>query len=185
MALRRVGGKSDGGIDLQGWWWVPQLWKPLDPLAVDELSQRRRIRVLAQCKAERKKFSPNYVREMEGVLYRHMATTPTTHASQPSLNDTHLFSYPSIALLVSESAFTKSTLLRAFSSTVPFFLLHLPQQASNDIQHKGDSVALGSAFWNPALSGESGILGGEMEIRWERSLSGGGRPAWQGQGRTN
>ena len=23
MSLRRVGGKADGGIDLQGWWWLP------------------------------------------------------------------------------------------------------------------------------------------------------------------
>src|ERR1700733_5325925 len=58
MSLRRVGGKSDGGIDLLGWWWLP----PTDPSASEVM--RRRIRVIAQCKAEKKKIGPKYVREM-------------------------------------------------------------------------------------------------------------------------
>ncbi|KIJ63758.1 hypothetical protein HYDPIDRAFT_71022, partial [Hydnomerulius pinastri MD-312] len=62
MSLRRVGGKSDGGIDLVGWWWLPFS----DSRYPDGL-HRRRLRIVAQCKAEKKKFSPNYVREMEGV----------------------------------------------------------------------------------------------------------------------
>ncbi|KII91179.1 hypothetical protein PLICRDRAFT_173071 [Plicaturopsis crispa FD-325 SS-3] len=68
MSLRRVGGKSDGGIDLQGWWWLPPLDRPSGERGAD--TGRRRLRVLAQCKAEKKKKGPNYVREMEGVLYR-------------------------------------------------------------------------------------------------------------------
>ena len=25
MSLTRVGGKSDGGVDLLGWWWLPEV----------------------------------------------------------------------------------------------------------------------------------------------------------------
>ena len=32
---------------------------------------RRRIKVIAQCKAEKKKLGPKYVRELEGVLHHY------------------------------------------------------------------------------------------------------------------
>ncbi|KAJ6631175.1 hypothetical protein B0H10DRAFT_1773091 [Mycena sp. CBHHK59/15] len=171
MSLRRVGGKSDGGIDLMGWWWLPP--SDSEPVAGrDALLARRRLRVLAQCKAEKKKASPKYVREMEGVLHRYMSLT------QPAAQ------YPLVALLVSESPFTKSTLLRAQSSPVPFFLLHVPPVpgpgAEEDREEPG---RIGTAVWNPALAGVRGLLGGKMEARWERSMKGGGRPGlwWGGQ----
>ncbi|KAF9220747.1 hypothetical protein BS17DRAFT_738772, partial [Gyrodon lividus] len=94
MSLRRVGGKSDGGIDLVGC-----------ALPDPDGLPRRRLRVLAQCKAEKKKFGPNYVREMEG--------------------DSDAYSYFTVALLLSESPFSQSTLLRAYKSTVPFLLIHV------------------------------------------------------------
>ncbi|KAH7924696.1 hypothetical protein BV22DRAFT_1090396 [Leucogyrophana mollusca] len=170
MSLRRVGGKSDGGIDLQGWWWLPPLSHTRASAATEASPNRRRLRILAQCKAEKKKFSPNYVREMEGVW----------HCQNPTREENTNSSYPSVALLLSESPFTTSTLKRALSSSVPFLLLHLPP-ASVD----GDSAAndpIGSAFCNPALGGQSGLLEGEVEIRWEHALSG-GRPGlwWHGQ----
>lgn len=181
MSLRRVGGKSDGGIDLLGWWWLPTNGSLVsDP-------PRRRFRVLAQCKAEKKKTSPKYVREMEGVLHRYMSlekganiptTTPTTNAVF------HTSQYPLVALLISESPFTKSTILRAQSSPVPFFLLHIPPRLNptdDNSSERDDKV--GSAVWNPALAGIRGLLGGQMETRWERSPEGGGRPGlwWHGQ----
>ncbi|KAF5380172.1 hypothetical protein D9615_006109 [Tricholomella constricta] len=182
MTLRRVGGKSDGGIDLLGWWWLP-------PLNVsDHKAPRRRLRVLAQCKAEKKKTSPKYVREMEGVLHRYISLLPSlsspyeppnaatdqlTHSSfQPS-------QHPLVALLISESPFTKSTVLRAQSSPVPFFLLHLPPvppPTGTFDPHDEAHEWVGTAVWNPALAGTRGLLGGEMEARWERSVNGGGRP---------
>lgn len=54
MDLAQVGGANDGGVDLRGWWRVP--FKP------------RRIRVIAQCKAEAKPLGPRAVRELEGVM---------------------------------------------------------------------------------------------------------------------
>jgi hypothetical protein len=176
MSLRRVGGKSDGGIDLLGWWWLPQT-------DLSSSESRRRIRVIAQCKAERKKTSPKYVREMEGVLHRFVSlpspVDPETH--DPSTSRSHSLQYPLVALLISESPFTKSTVLRAQSSPVPFFLLHIPpvqgpSQSVPDCEQPFDHDHVGTAVWNPALAGVRGLLGGEFETRWERSPSGGGRP---------
>jgi hypothetical protein len=187
MSLRRVGGKSDGGVDLQGWWWLPPTFNsaasaPLQGHLGDELQERRRLRVFAQCKAEKKKFSPNYVREMEGVLHRYIS-----HRKSSLENKEEDTVYPLVALLLSESSFTSSTLLRAQSSPVPFFLLHLPPvDGQAELDSQGDSLSqgsIGAAFWNPALGSHCGILGGQIEGRWEHAIGGGGRPGlwWQGK----
>ncbi|KAJ6447518.1 hypothetical protein C8R45DRAFT_828530 [Mycena sanguinolenta] len=186
MSLRRVGGKSDGGIDLMGWWWLP----PPESVSGDPSNEpglnRRRLRVLAQCKAEKKKASPRYVREMEGVLHRYMAlsNSPVSLGAAASTSQD-----PLVALLVSESPFTKATILRAQSSPVPFFLLHIPpppdssatvndEESDADAREETESK-IGSAVWNPALV--RGLLGGKMEARWERSPIGAGRPGlWWG-----
>ncbi|KAG1738125.1 uncharacterized protein EDB91DRAFT_1139112 [Suillus paluster] len=167
MSLKRVGGKSDGGVDLLGWWWLPLSDSKSSPITLP----RRRIRVLAQCKAEKKKFSPNYVREMEGVWHMHTRASSTTPVSELG----------TVALLLSESKFTIATLTRALGSSVPFLLMHLPPHISS-VPVSSDSCAentlgeVGSAFWNPALGGAHGILRGELDVRWERDLAGGGRP---------
>lgn len=178
MSLQKVGGSSDGGIDLQGWWWLPPSKRRLAPnplpttwTGIDGI-ERRRIRVLGQCKAEKKRMGPNYVRELEGVLGR--------HNSQPGRD-------PAVGLLISQSAFTRSTVLRAFSSHIPLFLLHLPPSVQeldhgggedDEDEDEGEAPDLiGSAVWNPALGSEQGLLGGELAVRWEWSIyTGGGRP---------
>lgn len=146
MNLYRVGGKADGGVDLAGWWWLPP------PLLDDP--RRRRLRVLAQCKAEKRKFGPNYVREMEGVFWhaRNAANVVVDAAAAASV----------VALLVSESPFTRATLLRARSSHVPFLLLHLPP----------DMSGIGTAYPNPVLA----RLTAPLEILWERTAGSSGRP---------
>ncbi|KAL1752372.1 hypothetical protein FB107DRAFT_277761 [Schizophyllum commune] len=229
MSLRRVGGKSDGGIDLTGWWWLPHASVALrsqpkpdarQPASTSERDAsrpqpypRRRIRVLAQCKAEKKKIGPNYVREMEGVLYQYRGAPPRQAAlfpadsPEPSSENMDEDSptsqgYPIVALFISESPFTKSTMLRALSSTVPFLLLHLPPtqpthpttpspSAPSSSVAADDTSALGSILMNHALSR---MLGGDLEVRWERNLSDGrqstdgtwtpgGRPGlyWKGE----
>jgi len=190
MSLRRVGGKSDGGIDLLGWWWLPPSDpEDAEPDGTSNSPRRRRLRVLAQCKAEKKKTSPKYVREMEGVLHRYIALTK--HQSSPSLelasggdSPPILSQHPLVALLVSESPFTKSTILRAQSSPVPFFLLYIPPVADPGADDGLQAPSqIGMAVWNPALAGVRGLLGGKMEARWERSIHGSGRPGlwWNGQ----
>lgn len=69
MSLRHVGGARDGGVDLRGWWWVPRIAMPATEFAAGEnCGGVRRLRVLAQCKAEKKSVGPRAVRELEGVM---------------------------------------------------------------------------------------------------------------------
>ena len=175
MSLKRVGGKEDGGIDLVGWWWLPELSSNASK-SCSNPQVRRRIRVVGQCKAEKKKLGPSYVRELEGVIYRFINAPTGKTESFPSTD-----SSPSsvVALLVSQSAFTKSTILHAQSSSIPFFLLHLPPMDSSFGNDSDKSAGmLGSALCNPALFGDQGLLKGYLDVRWERhSLGYGSRPA--------
>lgn len=135
----------------------------------------------ANVKQRKKKLGPKYIRELEGVLYRFRTTTTTS--SSPEFDT---FQHPMVAVLMSESEFTKSAILRANSSPIPFFLLHLPAvDNSNDTTTEDDGLGdLGMALCNPALCGRDGLLRGNMELRWERRGLGGdgrGRPAvWWG-----
>ncbi|KAG0696407.1 hypothetical protein DFH29DRAFT_1082884 [Suillus ampliporus] len=126
----------------------------------------KRIRILAQCKAEKKKFSPNYVREMEGVWHMHTQSRSTTLVSELG----------TVALLLSESKFTTATLTRALGSSVPLLLMHLPPPTSPvpDLCAENALREVGSAFWNTALGGAHGLLCGELDVRWEHDLAGGG-----------
>jgi hypothetical protein len=54
MSLKRIGGKSDYGIDLLGTWSVPSAPQPL--------------KVLIQCKAFARKIEPSQARELEGAF---------------------------------------------------------------------------------------------------------------------
>lgn len=143
--------------------------------------------MLAQCKAETKKMGPAYLRELEGVVYKHLASThaclPHILHSSPSPQDgfartEEQLAQPIIALLISQSAFTRACMLAAHSSPVPLLLLHLP--AGRDAELGGS--AIGSAVWNQALGSCRGVLGGDMEMRWERDEGVGGGPGlwWRG-----
>lgn len=54
ISLKRIGGKSDYGIDLLGTWSVPSALQPL--------------KVLVQCKAFARKIEPSQARELEGAF---------------------------------------------------------------------------------------------------------------------
>ena len=170
------------------------------------IANRRRLRVLAQCKAERKKMGPAYLRELEGVVSKYAAagmilsessrvpiadddpnyTPPTTTSSKD-------LSPPPIALLVSESAFTRHCLIAAHASPLPFLLVHLPPLApppssSKRSGNSGVDGTIGAIFGNPALISPKGVFGGELEIRWERGGSGvppssSSQSSWGGAGR--
>ena len=187
MSLKCVGGKEDGGIDLLGWWWLPANESLLDSSDTpSSMSKRRRIRVIGQCKAEKKKTGPKYVRELEGVLSRFLTMSGSHDVHNPDSGSVAEFTNaetsqpppPVVALLISESEFTKSAILRAISSSIPFFLLHLPAINNPDATEDGYLGDIGMAICNPALCGTDGLLKGHMELRWERhEFGGGGRPA--------
>ncbi|KAF8804483.1 hypothetical protein BYT27DRAFT_7193959 [Phlegmacium glaucopus] len=192
MSLKRVGGKEDGGIDLLGWWWLPEgelLLDSSDATTTTSSLKRRRIRVIGQCKAEKRKTGPKYVRELEGVLFRFLTMSGSLDVHNPpadpesvALANSEASQFPIIALLISESEFTKSAILRANSSPIPFFLLHLPAIDNPDGIEDDDLGNLGMAICNPALCGTDGLLKGRMEMRWDRhEFGGGGRPVlWWG-----
>ncbi|KAF4635869.1 hypothetical protein G7Y89_g2218 [Cudoniella acicularis] len=54
MSLKRIGGKSDYGIDILGTWTLPSAPQPL--------------KVLIQCKAFARKVEPSHARELEGAF---------------------------------------------------------------------------------------------------------------------
>ena len=176
---------------------------PLHPTAEPrswDTVNRRRLRVLAQCKAEKRKMGPAYLRELEGVVYRYANTLDSSspHVSRDPASSCPPQSTPTsatmtasdppsppVALLVSESAFTRNCLHAAHASPLPFLLVHLPPSTSST----GAADAPGTVFGNPALVSARGVLGGEIEIRWERAGApssealGNGRPGlwWQGR----
>lgn len=211
MSLGRIGGPSDGGVDLQGWWWLPPLQglpvseeNSVDslPTKVTDLGRsiadagRRRLRVLAQCKAESKPLGPHYIREMEGVLYGYLVSLPQKSSRRrvalgASASGFRTFQpsqlHPTIGMVVSQSAFTKSSINRVMASSVPLLLMHLPplDRTESSAGERADMYAA-SLQWNPALGSEGGLLGGNLEIRWERESTGEaerGRPFmyWKGK----
>ena len=151
-------------------------------------------------------MGPAYLRELEGVVYKYAAATTTNtntgigilpHESESESESTRvpqvMVPYdgptaakdpPPIALLISQSAFTRHCLLAAHASPLPFLLVHIPPlppppcrppSSTKTSGSKGggssSSDAIGAVFGNPALVSSKGVLGGEVEIRWERGGS--------------
>ncbi|KAF7800360.1 hypothetical protein EIP86_011610 [Pleurotus ostreatoroseus] len=163
MSLQRVGGASDGGIDLQGWWWLPtSVGEPHS----DNPADNRRMRVLAQCKAEKRKIGPAYLREMEGVLHRYSVGAPQALSSSTEQATPSQSPYPIVGLFLSSSPFTKQAMLRVHSSPFPFCLLHLPEPEEIEAnEDEAEQTNLGSIILNPTLA--AGVLRGEIEARLE------------------
>ncbi|KAG8902249.1 hypothetical protein FRB99_004707 [Tulasnella sp. 403] len=155
MSLIAVAGRGDGGIDLQGYWYLPFVTPPpslggstantgkmvtsstastVTGTALSTLMPRRKIRVVAQCKAEKRAVFPKYVRELEGALSRRIHDQQQLHAAQnvlPVATDTlHEDPPTTVAFLISESPFSLSTIDHAMSSHLPLVLLHLPPPGS-------------------------------------------------------
>jgi hypothetical protein len=90
MSLTQVGGAGDGGVDLRGWWTIPasSSSSPSSPRSGSAIGTTgtgvRRLRVLGQCKAERKALGPRTVRELEGVMAHQRGMSPSPLSSQMS-----------------------------------------------------------------------------------------------------
>ncbi|KAJ1302001.1 hypothetical protein OPQ81_000836 [Rhizoctonia solani] len=191
MTLAHVGSRGDGGVDLQGWWWVPRLDESKD-------KDRRAIRILAQCKAHKPKLGPVHVRELEGaaLVHQHSFVADTQDSLVSGTQQQSL-----AAMIISLSGFTPGAVKRAMSSPIPFLLLHLPAPPADQDEETAEHLSplispdsgsesefdsLGSMVWNFKLAGTTGLLGGHMEIRWAlgKGQEGqGGRPVlyWKGK----
>ncbi|WWC95768.1 hypothetical protein V866_002634 [Kwoniella sp. B9012] len=196
MDLRRVGGAGDGGIDLRGWWWLPRSPRMSGDMTEAKNESVRRVRVIVQCKAEKKSLGPRNVRELEGVMgnlrfHSNPSSTSTlslSSSSEPS--DSSLNPYEEdIAILISQSGFTKSTMLYSTSSNIPLMLVHLPggdpgAQSEHEAEEEGpfddggQEIEVKSLWWNKALS--EGVLGNEIELRRTIGPKGVGVGLWMG-----
>ncbi|RXK35444.1 hypothetical protein M231_07299 [Tremella mesenterica] len=231
MSLRAVGGAGDGGVDLRGWWYLPsfnispalvklaqneeisshlthpeKVTSAFEPTSSDRM---RRLRVVAQCKAERKVVGPRAVRELEGVMAHLRGKAGYDNTENELKTNT-------MAILLSQSGFTPAAMQHAIRSGAPMMLVHLPggqpitlspnlttsddreiklsnsspspaelsESSGADDDEKWDETYSGAgkergeeeeeeeilvegAWWNPALGGKGGLLGGEMELRRE------------------
>jgi len=77
-----------------------------------------------------------------------------------------------VAVLSSESGFTRGGIERARSSSVPTVLLHLPPLNETGLESPtlgadANPSVIGGCLWNPALVK---LLGPAFEVRWERSI---------------
>jgi hypothetical protein len=80
-----------------------------------------------------------------------------------------------IAILLSQSGFSKNAMLHASKSHTPLMLVHLPGgQALHSPSEDGatrteetEEAEVGGAWWNAAMAGPAGVLGGKMELRRE------------------
>ena len=193
MSLRRVGGRGDGGIDLQGWWWLPaDLLSCELHVAVGgnpDAQKRVPIRILAQCKTEEKKIGPRYIREFEGTIHRFLSR-PSTRGSHAVTAQHHAMG--PVGVFLSTSTFTTASLRQVYASSLPIALVHLPEDEASPPtpEHGAQAVqkrkpnTFGNILFNPALGAAHGLLRGTVEPRWERSaLPGDGRPGLWSAGR--
>ncbi|KAG1744193.1 hypothetical protein EDB19DRAFT_1927330 [Suillus lakei] len=148
MSLKCVSGKSGSGIDLLGWWWLPIISNfQTAPITLPP---------------ERKRFSPNYVRDMEGVWLK---PAPLPDPPCPCLNWVQWPSSQSQISLPQRSPMHSLPASPVISCT---YLLISPDPCVETILGE-----VGSACWNPALGGAEGLLCRELDVRWKRDPGGG------------
>ena len=157
MSLTRVGGKGDGGVDLRGWWHLPQhstqsfgrvhgfhRSSPVtdERVEVPTPERGRRLRLLAQCKAEKIKAGPRLIREMEGVarrgfdlLHQHGQAKGSENEPQVAPMPDEWLAIPSgptdiletlTTVICTRAGFSSSATVEATRSRVPMLLLHVP-----------------------------------------------------------
>ncbi|KAM0751998.1 hypothetical protein T439DRAFT_198761 [Meredithblackwellia eburnea MCA 4105] len=145
LALRlvHVGQSSDKGVDLRGWWSLPQQ------------SGSARLPVVVQCKAERSKVGARVVRELEGVIGVE--------------GDQKRAKRPTIGVLVALSGFSPEAMARAHSSDYPIALLHLGTVDGEAVK-KTSEFECRSFYPNGRVTE---ALGGGLETLVKREKEGG------------
>lgn len=168
MNLDRVGGRNDQGTDLLGWWNIqwPRRNEPHSAAL-----QGLKMRVIVQCKAEKRPLGPRFLREFEGTLHRaawSWATAKSSDASSgwwspeasggrswPGLPNAQSRDAASastsreiqIGVLASSGGFSKRTIQNALNAPMPLLLLHLGYRG--DECSRSDSALLSVAAFLP------------------------------------
>lgn len=182
LSLIRVGGKNDRGVDLRGWWELPQL-SPLKISAssaqrissskqkaeVEEIRRRKRWSVIVQCKAESKAVGPGVVRELEGTVGFEVMDKDTISGRVIAEveGEPKRIKSQTVGILVSQGGFSKEALLRAAASALPLSLIELDFRSPNIpsksivIQDKNNKPISSTITFNPALRS---LLGLDQEL---------------------
>ena len=85
-------------------------------------------------------------------------------------HDSHL---PSIAILISQSGFSREAVSRALTSPAPMMLVHLPggrsipMPALDGEGPEGKGMKVNGCLWNTALSGDKGLFSDDLALRRE------------------
>lgn len=162
MQLDRIGGRDDQGTDLLGWWKVRWPLRTSDGGTAGEpahlpKSAGLNMRVIVQCKAEKKPLGPKILRELEGTLHRATWTGATANLSEsrgswwspaasqgsswPGLDASSDEAVPlvQIGVLASLGGFSKRTIQNSFNAPMPIILLHLAEWDSATVRAQHDA----------------------------------------------
>jgi hypothetical protein len=127
-----------------------------------------------------------------------MCSKGKERASNPTEEDP----LDTIAILLSQSGFSRNAMTHASRSSTPFLLVHLPggqpfplaSSTSADLESESetesdprteeagpergaeDDMLVEGAWWNAALAGPQGVLGGKMELKREILVGSGRHP---------
>ena len=78
-----------------------------------------------------------------------------------------------MAILLSQSGFSSAAMQHATRSGAPMMLVHLPGGQPDETTDQSEDILVAGAWWNPALGGRRGLLGGDFELRREILASSG------------
>ncbi|KAH8919057.1 hypothetical protein BT69DRAFT_1285150 [Atractiella rhizophila] len=167
MSLRQVGQANDRGVDLRGWWCLPD----------------RRLRVIGQCKWSLKsKVAPRVFRELEGTVLRsHLVGGENGEVDGAVGGEKEGV----LGVLCASRGFTKEAMRYWSGSRVPLMLVQvddsvilsfLRSSASNASNASNTGVWGGGVeqqvrcetiLWNDAARG---VLGEKFSTEWRRKM---------------
>lgn len=178
LSLIRVGGKNDRGVDLRGWWEIPQISSSRvssstaqtissikQKAEVEEIRRRKRWSVIVQCKAESKAVGPVVVRELEGTVGNEdlEKNTISGRGRVEIEGELKRIKHQTVGILVSQGGFSKEALLRAAASTLPLSLIELDFRSSNILtepisnRNENNKPISSTITFNPALRSLLGL----------------------------
>ncbi|KAL8292794.1 hypothetical protein RQP46_001406 [Phenoliferia psychrophenolica] len=167
LSLLHIGQSNDRGIDLRGWWPIPDSTPPSPaPTTPDSPTRRKRWSVLVQCKAERRRLGAWAVRELEGVIGIESGVQGRNKVERETRRRI------TIGVLVSQSGFSDEAFKRAAASELPISLVHLNLIESQLETTTGEEKHECRAFVVNTPLRE--LLGPALGVEIRRSLDGSG-----------